>query len=87
MTLPLAGIKVLDLSRVLAGPWCTMTLADLGAEIWKIESPNGGDETRKWSPPSVGGVSTYYLSVNRNKRALAVDMGSPEGADIIRAIA
>jgi crotonobetainyl-CoA:carnitine CoA-transferase CaiB-like acyl-CoA transferase len=87
MSLPLAGIKVLDLSRVLAGPWCTMTLADLGAEIWKIESPKGGDETRKWSPPSVGGVSTYYLSVNRNKRALAIDMGRPEGADIIRALA
>jgi crotonobetainyl-CoA:carnitine CoA-transferase CaiB-like acyl-CoA transferase len=87
MSFPLAGIKVLDLSRVLAGPWCTMTLADLGAEVWKIEPPKGGDETRKWSPPSVGGVSTYYLSVNRNKRALAIDMSKPEGAEIIRGLA
>ena len=61
----LDGIKVLDLSRVLAGPWCAMTLADLGAEVWKVETPKGGDETRKWSPPSAGGISTYYLSVNR----------------------
>ena len=86
MAMPLAGIKVLDLSRVLAGPWCAMTLADLGAEVWKLETPKGGDETRKWSPPSVGGVSTYYLSVNRNKRALAVDMASPRGAELVRGL-
>jgi crotonobetainyl-CoA:carnitine CoA-transferase CaiB-like acyl-CoA transferase len=81
---PLQGIKVLDLSRVLAGPWCAMTLADLGAEVWKVEAPKGGDETRKWSPPSVGGIATYYLSVNRNKKALALDMASPRGGELVR---
>jgi len=70
---PLDGIKVLDLSRVLAGPWATMTLGDLGAEIWKIENPSDGDETRSWSPPEYRGTSTYYLAVNRNKSSLAVD--------------
>lgn len=84
MGTPLEGIKVLDLSRVLAGPWCTMTLADLGAEVWKVEAPKGGDETRKWAPPSVGGISTYYLAVNRNKKALAIDMASPRGAELVR---
>lgn len=84
MSTPLAGIKVLDLSRVLAGPWCTMTLADLGAEVWKVEAPKGGDETRKWAPPSVGGVSTYYLAVNRNKKALAIDMATGRGGQVVR---
>jgi crotonobetainyl-CoA:carnitine CoA-transferase CaiB-like acyl-CoA transferase len=84
MRAPLDGIKVLDLSRVLAGPWCAMTLADLGAEVWKLETPKGGDETRKWAPPSVGGVSTYYLSVNRNKKAIALDMARPRGAELVR---
>jgi crotonobetainyl-CoA:carnitine CoA-transferase CaiB-like acyl-CoA transferase len=58
MAAALDGIKVLDLSRILAGPWCTMTLADLGAEVWKIENPDGGDDTRTWMPPSVEGIST-----------------------------
>jgi crotonobetainyl-CoA:carnitine CoA-transferase CaiB-like acyl-CoA transferase len=84
MRAPLDGIKVLDLSRVLAGPWCAMTLADLGAEVWKLETPKGGDETRKWAPPSVRGISTYYLSVNRNKKAIALDMASPRGAELVR---
>ena len=84
MRSPLEGIKVLDLSRVLAGPWCAMTLADLGAEVWKVETPKGGDETRKWAPPSVSGISTYYLSVNRNKKAVALDMASPRGAELVR---
>jgi len=84
MRSPLEGIKVLDLSRVLAGPWCAMTLADLGAEVWKVETPKGGDETRKWAPPSVKGISTYYLSVNRNKKAVALDMASPRGAELVR---
>ncbi len=83
MRAPLEGITVLDLTRVLAGPWCTMTLADLGAEVWKIEAPNGGDETRKWSPPGVGGISTYYLSVNRNKHSLAIDLASTRGAELV----
>lgn len=79
----LEGIKVLDLSRVLAGPWATMTLGDLGAEIWKIEQPGSGDDTRAWAPPSVEGVSTYYLGANRNKKSVAVDIGKSEGRDLI----
>ena len=86
MSTPLDGIKVLDLSRVLAGPWCSMTLADLGAEVWKVEAPKGGDETRKWAPPSVGGISTYYLAVNRNKKALAIDMATSRGAELLRGL-
>ena len=86
MSGPLDGIKLLDLSRVLAGPWCTMTLADLGAEVWKVEAPKGGDETRKWAPPSVGGISTYYLAVNRNKKALAIDMATARGAELVRGL-
>lgn len=83
----LDGIKVLDLTRVLAGPWATMTLGDLGAEIWKIEQPGTGDDTRGWMPPSVEGISTYYLGANRNKKSLAIDMGTPEGREIIVALA
>jgi crotonobetainyl-CoA:carnitine CoA-transferase CaiB-like acyl-CoA transferase len=79
----LEGIKVLDLARVLAGPWATMTLGDLGAEIWKVEQPGAGDDTRGWMPPSVEGVSTYYLGANRNKKSLAVDIGTVEGREII----
>lgn len=85
--LPLAGIKVLDLSRVLAGPWATMSLADLGAEVWKIENIDGGDDTRAWSVPSYKGVSTYYLSANRGKQSIALDMKSPEGLAIVRELA
>ncbi|HLW25198.1 MAG TPA: CoA transferase, partial [Steroidobacteraceae bacterium] len=83
----LDGIKVLDLSRVLAGPWSTMTLADLGAEVWKIEPPSGGDDTRSWSPPEKDGVATYFLSVNRNKKSVALDLNTPEGLDAVRALA
>jgi crotonobetainyl-CoA:carnitine CoA-transferase CaiB-like acyl-CoA transferase len=81
-TLPLAGIKVLDLSRVLAGPWATMSLADLGAEVWKIEHIKGGDDSRAWSVPSYKGVSTYYLCTNRGKHSIALDLKSPEGLQI-----
>jgi crotonobetainyl-CoA:carnitine CoA-transferase CaiB-like acyl-CoA transferase len=81
--LPLEGIKVLDLSRVLAGPWATMTLADLGAEVWKIENVKGGDDTRAWSVPSYKGVSTYYLCANRGKQSIALDLKSPEGQQIV----
>jgi crotonobetainyl-CoA:carnitine CoA-transferase CaiB-like acyl-CoA transferase len=84
---PLDGIKVLDLSRVLAGPWATMTLGDLGAEIWKIENPAGGDETRSWSPPAYRDTSTYYLAVNRNKSSLAVDFRTERGQQIVRELA
>lgn len=69
---------VLDLSRVLAGPYATQMLGDLGAEVWKVERPGSGDETRAWGPPFVGGQSAYFLSVNRNKRSVALDFGHPE---------
>ncbi|RUY08995.1 MAG: CoA transferase [Mesorhizobium sp.] len=85
--LPLAGIKVLDLSRVLAGPWATMSLADLGAEVWKIENVDGGDDTRAWSVPSYNGVSTYYLCANRGKSSIAVDIKHPKGREIIYRLA
>jgi formyl-CoA transferase len=88
-TLPpaLSGVRVLDLSRVLAGPYCTMLLGDLGADILKVEQPGHGDDTRAWGPPYAGGESGYYLSVNRNKRSLTVDLKQSAGQDIIRALA
>jgi crotonobetainyl-CoA:carnitine CoA-transferase CaiB-like acyl-CoA transferase len=84
---PLAGRRVLDLSRVLAGPWCTMVLADLGAEVIKVEHPRGGDDTRRWGPPFAGGESAYYLCANRNKRSIAIDLATAEGQAIIRELA
>ena len=88
MTAKVAGalenIKVLDLSRVLAGPYCTMILGDLGAEVLKVEAPGGSDETRKWGPPFKNDVSAYYLSANRNKKAITVDLKSEEGREIIK---
>jgi len=87
MAAALDGIKVLDLSRILAGPWCTMTLADLGAEVWKIENPDGGDDTRTWMPPSVEGISTYYLSVNRSKKSVAIDLKTAGGRAILTELA
>lgn len=81
--LPLKGVKVLDMSRVLAGPWATMSLADLGAEVWKIENIKGGDDTRAWSTPSYKGVSTYFLCANRGKESIAVDLKHPEGRAIV----
>ena len=88
---PLEGIKVLDLSRVLAGPWCTQLLADLGAEVIKIERPGAGDDTRHWGPPwfSQGAepVSAYFLSCNRGKKSAAIDFAQPEGADLVRQLA
>ena len=68
---PLAGIRVLDLSRVLAGPYCTMLLGDLGADVVKVEQPGSGDDTRRWGPPYRGDEALYYLSINRNKRGFA----------------
>ncbi len=79
---PLNGIRVLDLSRVLAGPYCTMVLGDLGADVIKVESPQG-DETRGWGPPFAEGESAYYLCVNRNKRSIVVDFKTAEGRDIL----
>lgn len=87
MPLPLHGIKVLDLTRVLAGPWLTMSLADMGAEVWKIENVDGGDDTRAWSVPNLNGTSTYYLCANRGKHSIAIDLKKPEGKDIIRSLA
>lgn len=85
--LPLQGIKVLDLTRVLAGPWLTMSLADMGAEVWKIENVDGGDDTRAWSVPNLNGISTYYLCANRGKHSIAVDLKKPEGKEIIYGLA
>src|ERR1051325_2941474 len=79
---PLTGIRVLDLSRVLAGPYCTMVLGDLGAEVIKVESPEG-DETRSWGPPFAAGESAYYLCVNRNKRGMVVNFKTVEGQSIL----
>jgi crotonobetainyl-CoA:carnitine CoA-transferase CaiB-like acyl-CoA transferase len=79
---PLRGVRVVDLSRVLAGPYCTMVLADLGADVVKVERPQGGDETRSWGPPFTGGEAAYYLSVNRGKRSCAIDLSQPEGAEL-----
>jgi crotonobetainyl-CoA:carnitine CoA-transferase CaiB-like acyl-CoA transferase len=73
----LDGVRVLDLSRVLAGPYCTMVLADLGADVIKVERPGVGDETRSWGPPFAGGEATYYLSINRGKRSVALDLADP----------
>ncbi len=81
-TAPLSGVRVADLSRVLAGPYCTMVLADLGADVIKVERPEGGDETRGWGPPFAGGEAAYYLSVNRGKRSCALDLGSDEGRGV-----
>jgi crotonobetainyl-CoA:carnitine CoA-transferase CaiB-like acyl-CoA transferase len=79
MTLPLSDVRIVDLSRVLAGPYCTMVLADLGADVIKVERPQGGDETRTWGPPFAGGEAAYYLSVNRGKRSCAIDLSQQEG--------
>ncbi|MCF3942938.1 CaiB/BaiF CoA transferase family protein [Oceanobacillus alkalisoli] len=80
----LSNFKVLDLSRVLAGPYCTMILGDLGAEVIKVEAPGGSDDTRKWGPPFQEGVSAYYLSANRNKKSITVDLKTEEGISFIK---
>ncbi len=82
--LPLEGVRVLDLSRVLAGPYATMVLADLGADVVKVEHPERGDDTRHWGPPFAGGESAYFLSVNRNKRSIAVDLKDPEDLERVK---
>jgi glutaryl-CoA transferase len=84
---PLAGVRVLDLSRVLAGPFATMVLGDLGADVLKIERPGTGDDTRRWGPPFAGEDAAYFASVNRNRRSLTVDLGDPDGAAIVRCLA
>ena len=90
---PLSGVVVLDLSRVLAGPWATQVLADLGAEVIKVERPGAGDDTRGWGPPFTTtqagerGDAAYFMCANRNKRSLTVDMAKPEGANLLRRLA
>ncbi|KFM69622.1 CaiB/baiF CoA-transferase family protein, partial [Stegodyphus mimosarum] len=84
---PLSGIRILDLTRILAGPFCTMILGDLGAEVIKVENPDGGDETRNWGPPFLNGESAYFMSVNRNKKSIAINMKTPQGRDLIKKLA
>ena len=84
---PLAGVRVLDLTRVVAGPYCSMFLGDLGAEVVKVEQPVAGDDTRGWGPPFAGGESAYYLSINRNKQSLTLDLKSQRAAEILRELA
>ena len=94
MSGPLAGIRVLDLSRVLAGPWATQLLGDYGADVVKVERPALGDDTRHWGPPWLqepaggpGRESAYFLATNRNKRSLTVDLSSAPGQDLVRELA
>src|ERR1051325_4110062 len=84
MTAPLEGVRILDLSRVLAGPYCTMLLGDLGAEVIKVERPGVGDDTRAWGPPFRGGISTYFSAVQRGKRSVAIDLGTERGRRLAR---
>lgn len=83
---PLSGLLMADFSRILAGPYATMLLADLGADVIKVESP-GGDDTRTWMPPERDGVSTYYLAINRNKRSIALDLHDPDDLEVARELA
>ena len=81
---PLSGIRVLDLSRILAGPFCTMNLGDMGAEIIKIEQPGKGDDTRSWGPPFAGSEAAYFLGINRNKKSVTLNLKSDEGIKILK---
>ena len=83
---PLAGVTVLDLSRVLSGPFCTMSLGDMGARVIKIEHPERGDDTRHWGPPFAAGESAYFLSINRNKESVSLDFKHPEGRRVLDAL-
>src|SRR5580765_8404902 len=89
MTAPLEGILVLDLSRVLAGPFCTMLLGDLGARVIKVEHPEVGDVTRGWGPPyhEATGLAAYYLAINRNKESIALDLSRTDGRSALRRLA
>jgi len=80
---PLAGIRIIDLTRILAGPLCTMMLGDMGADVIKVEPPGAGDDTRRWGPPFVGEDAAYFLGVNRNKRSLTLNMAAPAGQKIL----
>src|ERR1700678_3502312 len=93
MSGPLAGIRVLDLTRVVAGPWATQLLADMGADVIKVERPGLGDDCRSFGPPFVASnsglpcQSVYFLSTNRGKRSIAIDIAKPEGQDLVRELA
>ncbi|HEX5502907.1 MAG TPA: CoA transferase [Thermomicrobiales bacterium] len=87
MAQPLDGIRVLDLTRVMTGPYCTMMLGDMGADVVKIEQPGKGDDTRPWGPPFLAGESAYFLSINRNKRSVTVDLKHERGREIVRRLA
>src|SRR6188472_4416900 len=80
---PLHGLTVLDLTRVLSGPYCTMMLADMGARVIKIEQPGKGDDTRAWGPPFIEGESAYFLSINRNKESVTLDFKQPAGRQVL----
>lgn len=84
MSGPLAGVQVVDLTRALAGPYCTMVLGDLGADVIKIEQPGSGDETRGWGPPFIADQSAYFLSINRNKKSITLDLKKPDGQEVLR---
>src|SRR3970282_592496 len=79
----LEGLRVLDLTRILAGPLCTQMLGDMGADVIKVEPPGAGDDPRTWGPPFAGGESAYYLGVNRNKRSLTLNMGVKSGQEVL----
>ena len=81
---PLSGIRIIDLTRILAGPICTMNLGDMGAEILKVEQPERGDDTRSWGPPFVKGEAAYFLGINRNKRSMTLNLSEEEGKEILR---
>lgn len=81
--MPLSGLRVIDLTRILAGPFATMMLGDMGAEVLKIERPGSGDDARNWGPPFIDGISTYFLSVNRNKRSVTLDLKSEVGKGVL----
>ena len=83
---PLDGIRIIDLSRILAGPFCTMNLGDLGAEVIKVEQPGKGDDTRGWGPPFAGGESAYFLGVNRNKRGITLNLKDPRGQETLKSL-
>ena len=84
MSGPLSGVRVVDLTRALAGPYCTLVLGDLGADVLKIEQPGSGDETRGWGPPFIADQSAYFISINRNKRSVTLDLKQADGLEILR---
>ncbi|MDI6753406.1 MAG: CoA transferase, partial [Thermodesulfobacteriota bacterium] len=83
---PLKGIRVLDLTRIIAGPYCAMILGDLGAEIIKVEQPKIGDESRAWGPPWVKEMSAYFISINRNKKSLTLNLKNSQGIEIFKSL-